>query len=261
MKMTHRIFACTVGLTTTLLCATVQGQITFSSGGSLTAWNGSPVYTSIANSSLSGASTGQGDATITGTYGLMAETFTPSSGFTLGSFDILLGVNNITSSTYQIDLYDLGPAGSVSASSSTATYDPSTSSPSTLKLDFSDTVTFAGSSGGEVQGTFTLATQDQAALAANEEYALEIWTPSADGASGVTWYRNGGSPVDPGGQMFSSADAINNARATLAGNGQAGGAPRIGGLALYAVAVPEPTTMTLAGLALVAGAWSARRRK
>src|SRR5450755_3824191 len=73
------------GVVLMALCGAAQAQMTFSSGGSLTAWNGSPTYVSLANASLSGASTGQGDATITGAYGVMAETFTPSSTFTLGS--------------------------------------------------------------------------------------------------------------------------------------------------------------------------------
>src|ERR1700678_705294 len=101
MKNTSKTMAALCGGVASMaaLCGMAHAQITFSSGGSTTAWNGTPVYESLANSALSGATTGQGDQTITGTYGLMAETFTPSSTFTLGSFDILLGVNNVTSPT------------------------------------------------------------------------------------------------------------------------------------------------------------------
>jgi hypothetical protein len=234
----------------TALCGAAQAQITFSSGGSLTAWNGAPVYTSIANSGLSGASTGQGDPSLTGSYGLMGETFTTGSAFTLASFSVLLQINNITAPAYTVNLYNLGPAGTVSVSSSTATYNPYTASPSSISLAFSDTVTFAATS-SEVQGTFSLAGADQVALSANEEYALEILTPSADGQNGLLWFR--GSSVDPGGQMFSNGDGLNSAgngvRDTLAGSGQAGGAPRTGALALYGVAaVPEPASLALAGL-------------
>ena len=243
------------------LCGAAQAQITFSSSANTATWNGTPVYTSIANSGLSGASTGQGDATITGTYGLMGETFTTSSSFTLGSFSILLGVNNISSPTYIVDLYNLGPAGTVSVSSSTASYDPYTSSPSSISLAFSDTVTFAATSTGEVQGLFSLSGADQVALSANEEYALEILNPTADGSAGLVWYR--GSSADPGGQMFSSGDGLNSAgngvRNTLAGNGQAGGAPRTGALALYAV--PEPGTLTLMGVGGLMSLFAIRRQK
>jgi len=259
-KKTLKILCGAVALA--VLGGVAQAQITFSSGGSLTAWNGTPTYVSLANSALSGASTGQGDATITGTYGLMAETFTPSSSFTLGSFNILLGVNNITAPTYTINLYDLGPAGTVSVSSSSASYNPYAASPASIALDFSDTVTFAATSGTEVQGTFTLPIADQVALNANEEYALEILSPTADGSAGVTWYR--ASTADPGGQMFSSGDGLNSAgngvRNTLAGNGQAGGAPRTGALALYSESVPEPGSLALLGLSSLASILFLRRK-
>jgi hypothetical protein len=245
------------------LSGLARAQVTFSSGGSLTAWNGTPSYVSIPNASLSGASTGQGDATITGTYGLLAETFTPSSAFQLGSVNLLMGVNNITSPTYTLNLYDLGPAGTVSVSG-TASYNPYAASPASILLLFSDSVTFAATTAGEVQGTFTLPAADQSSLKANEEYAFELLTPTADGAAGVTWFRNGGSPADPGGQMFSSGDGLNSASAgvrnTLNTNGQAGGAPRIGALALYSV-VPEPATAILMVAGIPGFAWVIRRRK
>ncbi len=245
MKNTNRTIASLCGGVALMMAlgGTAQAQITFSSGGSLTAWNGAPVYVSLANGSLGGATTGQGDATITGAYGVMAETFTPSSSFTLGSISLLMSVNNITANTYQVNLYDLGPAGTVSVSSSAATYTPGTS------LFSQNTVTFSATSGGEVQGTFTLPTVDQVTLNANEEYAVEVWNPSADGSAGVTWFR--GSTADPGGQMFSGGDAT-LARATLAANGQAGGAPRTGALALYTIApVPEPSSTALIGGGIV----------
>lgn len=235
---------------------TAQAQVSFTSGGSLTAWNGSPIYTSIANSGLSGASTGQGMPTITGAYGVFAETFTPSSAFEIGSFSLLLSVNNISSPTYEVNLYDLGAAGTVSVSSSSATFGPGTSDPGTSL--FSDTLTFSATTSGEVQGTFTLASADQVSLLANEEYAIEIWTPSADGSSGIDLYR--GSTADPGGQMFDSASS-SSALLTLAAQGEAGGAPRTGALALYQVsAVPEPTSLALSGLGGLAGAFMIRRR-
>ena len=228
---------------------TAQAQITFGSGGSLTAWNGAPVYVSLANASLGGATTGQGSATITGTYGLLAETFTPSSSFTLSSIGLLMQVNSAT--TYQINLYDLGPAGTVSVSSSAATYTPGTSL-------FSDNLISLSTTSGEVQGLFTLPLADQVTLLANEQYAIEIWTPSASGSSAFLWYR--GSAADPGGQMFSGGDSA-NARATLAANGQAGGAPRTGALALYAVPVPEPASMALLGFGALIGTFVIRRSR
>ncbi|HXT12805.1 MAG TPA: PEP-CTERM sorting domain-containing protein [Candidatus Angelobacter sp.] len=180
----------------------------------------------------------------------MAETFTPTASFTLGSINTVLSVNN--PGTYEIHLYDLGAAGTVSVSSSSATYTPGTDLFSGLSLSLSST-------GGAVQGTFSLTGADQVSLAANEEYAFELWTPSSLAtSSGVTWYRlASATPADPGGQMFSAPDAA-GARGTLAGEGQAGGAPRTAGLALYAV--PEPSIFALAGLGMAALFGFRRRR-
>ncbi|HLX69125.1 MAG TPA: PEP-CTERM sorting domain-containing protein [Verrucomicrobiae bacterium] len=229
-----------------LTCSVVAGlhqaahaQVSYSSSTTITSWAGVPIYTSLANSALSGASTAQGDPTITGANGVLAETFTTSGAFTLGSFNVLLSVNN--AGTYGVDLLDLGPAGTVSVSSASATYTAGT-------MLFSDTVALTGPAGA-VQGMFSLSGADRVSLLANEEYALEILTPTALGQNGVTWFR--GSTADPGGQMFSGGDSAGT-RNTLAGSGQAGGAPRTGALALYTV--PEPSTAALfclGGLALL----------
>ena len=235
------------GVSLMAMCSVTQAQIAFSSGGSLTAWNGTPDYTSVPSASLSGVSTGQGDATITGTYGVMAEMFTPGSSFTLGSFSVLLSVNNMTDPTYQIHLYDLGAAGTVSPTATTATYTPGTD------LFSVNSISGLASTGGEVQGTFVLPVADQVTLNANEEYSIEIWNPSTDGSAGIVWYRlPSNTPSDPGGQMFTSGDGVAGARNTLAGNGQAGGAPRTAALALYGVsAVPEPASMAFVGVGLM----------
>ncbi len=231
------------------LCETSQAQITFSSSTSISAWLGTPTYVSLANASLTGLSA-QGSPAITGSFGVLAETFTPSSSFTFGSFNVLGQVQ--AADTFQVHLYDLGPAGTVSVSSSAATYAPGTDLFSVNSVALTTT-------SGEVQGEFALPVADQVTLAANEEYALEIWTPTADGNNAFLWYR--GSTADPGGQMFSDANSA-NARGTLAGNGQAGGAPRTGSVALYAVtSVPEPSTFALIGSALAAGMMLRRSRK
>ena len=245
MKRTHSLLTA-AGVSLAAITSAHAG-VTFFTGGSLTAWNGTPTYTSVVNANLSGASTGQGDATITGSYGLMSEIFTPSSSFTLGSFSMLCQVNNNT--TYQVHLYDLGPANTVPVGAS-ASYTPGTDLFSGLSLALSTT-------GGEVQGTFALSGADQVSLLANEQYALEVWTPNAAGASAFLWYR--GAVADPGGQMFSAPDNA-GIRQTLNLNGQAGGAPRTGALALYTAQVPEPSTFALAGLG-VATLLAYHRRK
>ncbi|HXS67262.1 MAG TPA: PEP-CTERM sorting domain-containing protein [Candidatus Polarisedimenticolia bacterium] len=231
-----------------LAAMTAQAGVSYSSTATGTAWNGSPVYTSIPNSSFGTVSggTGQSDPTITGSFGVMAETFTPTSSFTLGSINTVLSIN--AAGTYQLHLYDLGPSGTVSVSSSTATYTPGTDLFSGLSLSLATAT--------QAQGTFSFSGPDQVSLQANEEYAFELWTPSSVGQNGVLIFRASG--ADPGGQMFSAPDAA-GARGTLAAEGQAGGAPRTAGIALYATAVPEPSMFVL-GVLGVAALWAFRRR-
>ncbi len=228
-----------------LAVVNATAAVSYSSTASGSAWNGSPNYVSVANANFGTVTAGtpQGDPAITGANGVMAETFTPASSFKLGSFNLILSVG--TAATYGIHLYDLGPAGTVSVSSSSATYTPGADLFSGLSVSLATSA--------QVQGQFSLSGADQINLLANEEYALEIWTPAAAGQNGFIWYRN--AIADPGGQMFSGGDNT-LARNTLAGNGQAGGAPRTAGLALYAV--PEPSVLGLLGLGLAA--LIARRR-
>jgi hypothetical protein len=235
MKTFFRVSIACAGILASL---SARGGVSFSSTATGSAWNGSPTYVSVPNASFATLTVAQGDPAITGANGILSEIFTPASGFTLDSFGLVMQVS--FAGNYGIHLYDLGPANTVSVSSSAATYTPGADLFSGLSISLSTTP-------GSVQGLFTLSGADQVSLLANEQYALEIWTPSGNGQNGFLWYRSSlGTQLDPGGQMFSDGDDT-QARKTLVGNGQAGGAPRTGGLAIYSV-VPEPSVVTLIGL-------------
>jgi len=217
-----------------VLGSTAQAGISFSSGGSLTNWNGTPAYVSLTSGSgLASATIAQADPTNTAGIGVMSEVFTPTSSFSLASFNILCSVS--IALTYQVHLYDLGPAGTVPVSTD-ASYAPGVDLFNGLKVT-------PPTNSGVVQASFTLSGADQVSLIANREYALEIWTPIRGRPAGIVWYRNGGSPADPGGQMFTATNSLAQ-RLTLDLNNQAGAAPCIAALALYAV--PGTTDPALA---------------
>jgi hypothetical protein len=114
---------------------------------------------------------------------------------------------------------------------------------------------------GESQWIFSLSngsTSDLINLTAGNTYALELWTPLAVGQNNVQWYRGGVVATD--GQMMGARDAAGTeSRNTIAALGLAGGAPRTASLALYAV--PEPSTMALAGLSALASMCVLRRNR
>src|SRR5262249_26331170 len=110
-------------------------------------------------------------------------------------------------------------------------------------------ITAGGSgSGGAKQISFNLSngpnSNDNPTLTAGTSYAVEFWVPTAL-TNGFIWDRNAGSPADPGGQLMGAHNPtdFSTSRNTIAALGLAGGAPRIGAVALYAV--PEPASFTM----------------
>jgi hypothetical protein len=226
---------------------------------------GSAAYVSVAAASATTAQ-GQPSAASSGTVDtVLSETFTPSTSYTLAGFDLLLsGINGVT---VGVQLYDVTTALSSSNGSTTqssgATYNPNTAPLTDL---------FGGGAGlsfttpgesGAYQEVFSLSngtTYDQVSLVAGDTYALELLTPATSGTAGnVNWVRGGAVATD--GEMMGAHDA-SAARLTLSTLGLAGGAPRTGSLATFAVApAPEPTTFALLGGALVVGGLLRRPNK
>ncbi|MGD0260586.1 MAG: hypothetical protein ABSD29_12270 [Verrucomicrobiota bacterium] len=238
------------GLAVLALCATARADLTIVNSTTITSWNTvngqNPFYVSIPSARLSGATTGQGQpsAASGASNTVLSETFTITNG--AGSLTIpntnyvltaiaILGITQPNNSS--IHLYDV--TATLTSSSGTpllgvgATYDFVSNGD---LLGNGNGLSLSNTLAGTDQVLYNLSegphTLDQVVLGANHTYAVEIWTPTG---SGFNWQRNGGSPVDPGGEALASHDAsLTVPRVTLNQcGGLAGGAPRFFALALY----------------------------
>jgi PEP-CTERM motif len=255
--------ACGVLLLSSALEQTALADLSYSDSTTISSYLSpgaglSLAYTSVAASS---ATTGQGQPGAAGgaAYTVLSETFTPSTSYTLGGFDILeSGLNGLTMGVH---LYDV--TASLTSNNGTVTQGSGATYPAGLTDLFGGgaglSFTTPGSS-GTVQGMFLLSngtTSDEVTLNAGDTYALEFWTPTSSGASqNFVWSRGGAVATD--GQMMGSTSS-STARLTIASLGLAGGAPRTASLALFALPVPEPSSLSLLGLGVL-GALSLRRR-
>jgi hypothetical protein len=209
----------------------------------LTAWNfpSEVQYASLAVPSAAGTSQGYPGLGKGATYQVLAETFTPQVSFTLTNIEITAGGGG--GGMLIMNIFPITP--SISNTSASATYPAPAAGSGLLGNGNGLSFPFPGYSGEQVV-TFDLTngnnSDDQIALTAGQQYALEFWEGSA---STLFWDRSG--TADPYGQAFGTADST-TARTTLNALGLAGGAPRTFGLSL----TPEPATICLLALGSLA---------
>jgi hypothetical protein len=192
---------------------------------------------------------GQPSASGTAAYTVLSETFTPSANETLGGFNILeTGAPGIPIGVHLYDVTTSITPGTVGTQGN-GTYPAA----QTDLFGGGAGLSYNSFNGGTVQGLFMLSngtSNDQVPLISGHIYALEFWTPTSGGtAQNFNWLRAGAVATD--GQMMGNHDATQS-RQTLFGLSLAGGTPRTASLALYSVAVPEPSSLALIGGGLVA---------
>jgi hypothetical protein len=206
----------------------------------ITAWPEVEPYHSLATPNLATTSQGFPGLGQGATYQVLAETFTPQVNFTLMDIEILAAGGG--GGAMIMNIYPITP--SISNTLASATYP----APGAGLLGVGGnglTFNFNGFGDTEVV-TFTLTngpnSNDQIALTAGQQYAIEFWEGSANT---LFWYRSG--TADPYGQAFGTKDST-TARTTLNALGLAGGAPRT-----FAVSFsPEPATICLFALGSLA---------
>src|SRR5262249_40372728 len=154
-----------------------------------------------------------------------------AGGFTLGAVQ-LLAQGGQTGNIDSIHLYAISTAPSASASASYNDGAGHNLGPDLLNAG--NGYSFGWNPGAGTWLTqFTFDGPDQVPLVSGTTYVLEVWAPISS-ANNFVWMRNGGSPADPGGQMFGAhnsniADqtAAGGQRQTINQEGLAGGTPRI----------------------------------
>ncbi|MGD0351149.1 MAG: hypothetical protein ABSB84_12670 [Verrucomicrobiota bacterium] len=257
-----RIVGTLATLALTLVCGTVRADLvggTFTNGTvNPTNWDNvggqPPFYTSFptTNSLSATANVKQTPPTAApqAQYVLLSETITPrTTNWVLTGLAILaVGASGGQPSLHLFDITATVGSTSGSYSNNAGAYYTLTNGD---LLGGGEGLTYSQPGGGNTNQQIFIftngpASTDQIVLGKDRQYAVEFWAPVTN-ANELDWMRTAGTtPVDAnaGGQGMSGFDAGATAqRLTLAGNSQAGSAPRTYALALYGFMTNAPFTV------------------
>ena len=210
-----------------------------------TTWSGTPTFETVAAPAFATTEENFGTSPANG----LAQTFSLSTPGILSTIQFGDAGGPSGTFTYGIALYDLGavqtPATSASFTAGTSLL-PAADSATTF-------LTYTFASGADNVSKLTFSGADAITLQANEYYAFDIITSTANPNTSTWGPSRGGATGFTGGQLFRASGATTF--------GAINGGVREMDFALTTTAVPEPASMTLLGLSALVGTFMIRRRK
>jgi len=250
-------------LTALALATSVQAQNIVGSTSSTSSWLGAPVYqTGLAPTTDSGGTSQDndnwgGNANGTDTFGALGQAFVVTTSGTLQNVQLVLAG---AAATFNVELYNMGaapaswPSATVGGAATitqynnlggtTGSFSGSTGTGGLNLLQAGDQFTYNGASGQTLQ-TLTFQNLDAGvSLIAGNVYILSLDpTANADG----TWWVRGGVPV----AAYNTGEGLN--ADGVAGMQNFEGKTSIRDFdTAVTLAVPEPASMTLMGLGVLA---------
>jgi hypothetical protein len=211
-----------------------------------TTWSGTPTFETVAAPSFATEEANFGPGPTAATGNGLAQTFSLSTAGILSTIQFGDAGGPSGTFTYGIAIYDLGavqvPSGSATFTAGTSLLPAADAVPTFL------TYTFASGAANVTKLTFSSA--DAITLQANEYYAFDIITSTANPNASTWGPERGGASTFAGGQLFRASGATTF--------GAINGGQREMDFAL--TVVPEPASMTLLGLGALVSTFVVRRR-
>lgn len=268
MKKSHIMLA---AVSVAALSSVSHAAITAVNTAQDAAWVGTPSYQTGAGPTTDSGGTnndndgwGQSGSGVAGN-GSLAQAFVVSSAGTLQNFQVVF---TGAAETFDVSLYDLGPASSFNSGAgfpsvpAQLNFVPTSSSQSSVDLlSAGDQFVFYGNSGDSL---YTLSPSETVNLSANEVYALALDPTGTANVSGSTvsqspsntWWVRGGLPS----ASYSNGEGFNTDSATYAyayQNFEGHSGPYSSGGRNFdtavVVATPEPASLSLAAFVVAAG--------